>query len=143
LLTASTMKVELACSSETSAEFQRTTRSYIAEDRNLHSYRCENLKSNHVHMCRQKTKGVSYFCLSTRMEELPTAKTGEERIADVGNQTQEPCSQGTGNYHIPGSWKVGHMSVASRTTVLHPSRLTASPTLCQCRHVPHSTQPDC
>jgi hypothetical protein len=33
------------CSSETSGDFQRTTRSYIPEGRTPHNYRCENLKS--------------------------------------------------------------------------------------------------
>jgi hypothetical protein len=33
------------CSSETSADFQRTKRHYIAEDRCLHNHRYENLKS--------------------------------------------------------------------------------------------------
>jgi hypothetical protein len=37
-----TMKTEKICSSETSADFHRTTRRYTSEDRNLHSHRCEN-----------------------------------------------------------------------------------------------------
>jgi hypothetical protein len=41
----STMKTEATCSSETSVDFQRTTQCYIAEDRTLHTHRCENLKS--------------------------------------------------------------------------------------------------
>jgi hypothetical protein len=36
---------EEICSSETSVDFQRTTRRYIPEDSTLHNYRCENLKS--------------------------------------------------------------------------------------------------
>jgi hypothetical protein len=36
---------EATCSTETSAEFQRTTRRYIPRDRALHNHRCENLKS--------------------------------------------------------------------------------------------------
>jgi hypothetical protein len=32
-------------SSETSVDFQRTTRRYITEDRTLHNHRFENLKS--------------------------------------------------------------------------------------------------
>jgi hypothetical protein len=36
------------CCSETSVDFQRTTRRYIPEDGTLHNHRCENLKSyNH------------------------------------------------------------------------------------------------
>jgi hypothetical protein len=41
----STLKMEVACSSEMSVEFQLTTRRYIPEDRTLHNHRCENLKS--------------------------------------------------------------------------------------------------
>jgi hypothetical protein len=41
----STMKMEAVRSSETSADTQRTTRSYIPEDSTLHNHRCENLKS--------------------------------------------------------------------------------------------------
>jgi hypothetical protein len=33
------------CSSDTSVDFQRTTRRYIPEDRHLHNHRCQNLKS--------------------------------------------------------------------------------------------------
>jgi hypothetical protein len=40
-----TLKMEATCSSETSVDFQRTTRCYIPEDRTLHNHRCENLKS--------------------------------------------------------------------------------------------------
>jgi hypothetical protein len=37
--------MDATCSSETSVEFQRTTRLYITEDVTVHNYRCENLKS--------------------------------------------------------------------------------------------------
>jgi hypothetical protein len=37
--------MEATCSSETSVDFHRTARRYIAEDRNIHNNRCENLKS--------------------------------------------------------------------------------------------------
>jgi hypothetical protein len=40
----STLKMEATCSSETSVDFQRTTRRYIPEDKTLHNHRCENLK---------------------------------------------------------------------------------------------------
>jgi hypothetical protein len=39
-----------ACSSETSVDFQRTTR-YIPEHRNLHNHRCENIKSYIMEVC--------------------------------------------------------------------------------------------
>jgi hypothetical protein len=37
--------MEATCSSETSVDYQRTTRHYNPEDRSLHNHRCENLKS--------------------------------------------------------------------------------------------------
>jgi hypothetical protein len=40
----SNLKMEATCSSQTSVDFQRTTRRYIPEDRTLHNHRCENLK---------------------------------------------------------------------------------------------------
>jgi hypothetical protein len=41
----STLKMEAKYSSETSDDFQRTTRRYNSEDRTPHNHRCENLKS--------------------------------------------------------------------------------------------------
>jgi hypothetical protein len=37
--------MKVRCSSETSADFQRTTRRYITEDKTFYNHRCENLKS--------------------------------------------------------------------------------------------------
>jgi hypothetical protein len=37
---------QATCSSETSVDFQRTTRRYIPDNRALHNHRCEKLKSN-------------------------------------------------------------------------------------------------
>jgi hypothetical protein len=37
--------MEAICSSETSVDFQRTTRRYIPENSTLHNHGCENLKS--------------------------------------------------------------------------------------------------
>jgi hypothetical protein len=39
------LKIEAKCSSETSVNFQGTTRRYITEDSTHHNIRCENLKS--------------------------------------------------------------------------------------------------
>jgi hypothetical protein len=44
--------MEAICSSETSVDFQRTTRRYIPEDSTLHNHRCENLKS-YTGICRR------------------------------------------------------------------------------------------
>jgi hypothetical protein len=41
----SALKRDMTCSSETSVDFQRNARRYIPEDRSLHKYCCENLKS--------------------------------------------------------------------------------------------------
>jgi hypothetical protein len=38
--------MEAICSSETSIDFQRTTRCYIPEDITLHNHWCDNLKPN-------------------------------------------------------------------------------------------------
>jgi hypothetical protein len=43
--------MEETCSSETSADFQLTTRRYISEDRTLHNHCCENLKSYIIKNC--------------------------------------------------------------------------------------------
>jgi hypothetical protein len=45
LLPAFTLKVKATCSSKTSLDFQRITWRYVPEDRDLHSYHCENFKS--------------------------------------------------------------------------------------------------
>jgi hypothetical protein len=45
ILRFSILKTEVTFSSETSVDFQRTTKRYIPEDSTLHYYRCENLKS--------------------------------------------------------------------------------------------------
>jgi hypothetical protein len=42
--------MEATCSSETSIEFQRTTRPYIPEDSNLHNHRCVNLTPYNVYL---------------------------------------------------------------------------------------------
>jgi hypothetical protein len=42
----STLKMKAKCSSETSVDFQRTSRRYIPDDTTLHDLRCENLKSH-------------------------------------------------------------------------------------------------
>jgi hypothetical protein len=44
----STLKMEAIFSSETSVDFQRTTRRYIPEDGTLHNHRCENLNFFYV-----------------------------------------------------------------------------------------------
>jgi hypothetical protein len=41
----STQKMDAICSSETSVDFQRRTRRYIAEDSIVHNHRCESIKS--------------------------------------------------------------------------------------------------
>jgi hypothetical protein len=48
LADSSTLKMEVTYSSETSVDFQRTTRRYIPEERTLHNHRCENLNNVNV-----------------------------------------------------------------------------------------------
>jgi hypothetical protein len=48
--------MEAICSSETSFDFQRTTRRYIQEDGTLHNHRCENLKSYYLLTNMQKIR---------------------------------------------------------------------------------------
>jgi hypothetical protein len=43
--------IKTVCLPETSVDLHRTTRSYITEDRILHSRRCENLKYNEKEIC--------------------------------------------------------------------------------------------
>jgi hypothetical protein len=40
------LKIQETRSSETSRDFERTTRGYVREYRILHDHRCENLKSH-------------------------------------------------------------------------------------------------
>jgi hypothetical protein len=42
IATCSILKMEVTFSSETSVDFQWTTRRYIPEDRSVHNHRCEN-----------------------------------------------------------------------------------------------------
>jgi hypothetical protein len=48
-------KTEATYSSESSADFQRTARRYIPEDRTRHNLSCENLKSSYSCNIRHKT----------------------------------------------------------------------------------------
>jgi hypothetical protein len=41
----SILKMEVTRSSETSIDFERTTRSYIQRNKTVRNYRCENLRS--------------------------------------------------------------------------------------------------
>jgi hypothetical protein len=64
-----TLKVKVTCSSETSVDFQRTTRRCILEDRSIHNHRCENLKcylSAVVHKTYYLT-WIKFFSLRPRM----------------------------------------------------------------------------
>jgi hypothetical protein len=45
--------------SETSVDFQRTTRCYIPEDRTFHNHSCKNLSSNIVLMVLEKLRVTS------------------------------------------------------------------------------------
>jgi hypothetical protein len=45
VLPSTTMKIEATGTSETSVDFQRTSRPYIPEERTLHNHSCMSLKS--------------------------------------------------------------------------------------------------
>jgi hypothetical protein len=49
------LNMDATCSSETSADFQRTTRPYILEDRIIYNHRCQNLWSYMRHQICQRT----------------------------------------------------------------------------------------
>jgi hypothetical protein len=51
LIYCSTLKMEAICSSETSVDFQLTTRRYIPDDIALLDHCCENLKSYNLIYC--------------------------------------------------------------------------------------------
>jgi hypothetical protein len=53
-----TLKMEAKSSSETSVDFQRTTRRYIPEHRTLHNHRCENLK--------YYSEDIMFYCIVSR-----------------------------------------------------------------------------
>jgi hypothetical protein len=60
----STMKMEAICSSETSVDFQRTTRRHTPEDSTLHYHRCENLKSYklYIHVFMGHRYDYNVYC---------------------------------------------------------------------------------
>jgi hypothetical protein len=64
----STLKMVAICSSETSVDFQRSTRRYIPEDSTLHNHRCENLKSYFISLLNQPVRiaMLSYIALNAK-----------------------------------------------------------------------------
>jgi hypothetical protein len=56
-------EIVATCSSETSVDFQRTTRHYTQEDRIFHSHHCENLRHNQetFHTCHTIFVGPDAF----------------------------------------------------------------------------------
>jgi hypothetical protein len=54
--------MEATCSSETSIDFQQSSRRYIPEERNHHNHRCENLKSYLVYFIR-----VCFLLISSKL----------------------------------------------------------------------------
>jgi hypothetical protein len=70
-------QVEQTCSSETSVDFQRTTRRYIPEDRTLRNHRCENLISYIIIPRLEKPETYSLFTVDYGLYPLylPTTAT--------------------------------------------------------------------
>jgi hypothetical protein len=56
-----TLKMEATCSSETSADFQWTTRRYTPDDRTLDNHRCENLES---YISKKYFHNYADFCVT-------------------------------------------------------------------------------
>jgi hypothetical protein len=56
------MKMETTRFSETSVDFQRTTRRYIPEDRTLHDRRCGNLELYTLQLINVYTNGINKKC---------------------------------------------------------------------------------
>jgi hypothetical protein len=54
LLYSAALKMEVIYSCVTAVGIYQTTRSYIAEDRTLHSHHCEDLKSNSMYLAQEK-----------------------------------------------------------------------------------------
>jgi hypothetical protein len=52
--------MEATCSSETSTDFQRTTRRYIPDNNILHNHRCENLKS-YIVISKKQNKNLTLY----------------------------------------------------------------------------------
>jgi hypothetical protein len=59
-----TLKMEAICSSETSVDFQRTTRRYITEDRTLHNLQLANLHSQNFNQLGLPGASDKYLCFS-------------------------------------------------------------------------------
>jgi hypothetical protein len=76
----SSIKMEAICSSETSVEFQQTTRRCIPVDRTVHNNRCENLKSYTLtEVCRYflSASPSSSFVDSNFLEDCPLKSVGK------------------------------------------------------------------
>jgi hypothetical protein len=54
------LRMEAICSSESSVDFHWTIRRYIPEDRTLHIFRCENLKSCTLRLLLETETQSSY-----------------------------------------------------------------------------------
>jgi hypothetical protein len=78
--------MEAICSSETSADFQRTTRCYIPEDSTLHNHRCENLKSY-----LQSTFIITTWCRDSVGELIVAQLVKKSHFMEPENPL--PCSQ--------------------------------------------------
>jgi hypothetical protein len=77
----STLKMEATCSSETSVDFQRTTRPYIPDNRTHHNHRCENLRSYKIHKYVIVTV-VLYGCKTSSLTLSEDIDLGCEQVAE-------------------------------------------------------------
>jgi hypothetical protein len=97
----STLKMEATCSSETSADFQRTTRRYISEDRTVHNHGCENLKSYTFQFPYRSVRVYDFVVYLTTLlvwtggKELETAKVECNEMAWHSFSFMEKWSAGS------------------------------------------------
>jgi hypothetical protein len=69
-----TLKMEAICSSETSDDFQQTTRRYIPEDRTLTNYRCMSYKFI-LFILVWDAYGVAHSCMCRKVVTFCTYQT--------------------------------------------------------------------
>jgi hypothetical protein len=64
--------MEATCSSETSVDFQRTTRRFITENIYLHNHRYENMRSYRINITGNKRYNLSAHCVTVISPSITT-----------------------------------------------------------------------
>jgi hypothetical protein len=73
------------CSSETSIDFQRTTRRYIPEDSTLHNHYCKNLKS-YMTLCVSYEVGTELLFFSSVFSQSMRCFPSSKSILQVSHE---------------------------------------------------------